>query len=265
MTTPSPSQKTNHQPPSPSRRHFLKMAGTASATALALGTLSQMPLIADACRVSQKVPNTTPQSLIPSTKETLIAKDFSHVPERNSKLSKKQLIEHIGLYEGYVKKLNQAQNKLNEANATGNFENIRTLQLKRSYSHDGAILHDYYFSNLGEDQPLIGKQTGTLLERDFGSVENYLNNLTAVGSKMRGWVITGFSHLDNKVYNYGLDAHDAGMPSHVSPLVVMDVYEHAYMIDFGTKRSEYLDVFKHSIRWEEVEKRLHQALQLASQ
>lgn len=245
-----------------SRRDFLKMAGTTGAAALTLGALTNLSQTAEACRVSQAVPADLPT--IQRATTTLPVKDFSMVAGRNSTLSASQINQHIGLYQGYVNKLNAANTALTTANQTHNYSSIRTLQLNRSYAYDGAILHDLYFSNLGEDQPTIGELTHQLLERDFGSMDQYYADVLAVGTKMRGWVITGYSQLDNRVYNFGLDAHDAGMPTRVCPLMVMDVYEHAYMIDFGTKRADYLNAFKHAIRWDEVEDRTRQALTFAA-
>jgi Fe-Mn family superoxide dismutase len=244
-----------------SRRDFLKMAGMASG-GLALAATQLGGGIAQACNPKLATPAAISDSApLPDVITTIPTKDFSSLKERVSGISWNQLSQHIGLYEGYVSKLNKANATLAEAQVKNTGElDTRNLQHKRSYALNGALLHDWYFSNMGEDQPMMGALTQRLINRDFGSQTNYLADLGRVGKASRGWAITGLSLLDNRVYNYGLDAHDTGTPVWFHPLLVMDVYEHAYMIDFGTNKQLYMDAFTSAIRWDEVEKRAKQAL-----
>ncbi len=238
-----------------SRRDVLKMAGAAGG-ALGLSALlaaSPVAPLVEACGMAKDT------ILLPApTTQPITPKDFTPLKDRVSGISWKQLSQHVGLYEGYVKKLNASNAALQAGKAT----DMRTLQHKHSYALNGALLHDWYFSNLGEDQPNMGTLMRRLVMRDFGSHEQYFADMTNVGKSMRGWVVTGLSLLDNRVYNYGLDAHDGGTPLWFHPLVVLDVYEHAYMIDFGTNKGDYLTVFGNAIRWDVVETRVKQALAL---
>ncbi len=238
-----------------SRRDVLKMAGAAGG-ALGMSALLAASPVAPLVQACQTAPEVMP--LPDPVTQPITPKDFTALKDRVSGISWQQLSQHVGLYEGYVKKLNASNAALQAGNAT----DMRTLQQKHSYSLNGALLHDWYFSNLGEDQPTMGTLTRRLIMRDFGSQDKYLADVASVGKSMRGWVVTGLSLLDNKVYNYGLDTHDTGTPLWFHPLVVLDVYEHAYMIDFGTNKANYLDVFGKSIRWNVVETRVKQALTL---
>lgn len=235
-----------------SRRDFLKLGTLAFGGAL----LAASPLNAIAATPSNLKPKNPPAKPLP----IIEVKSFDHLKGQIDGISWNQLSQHIGLYEGYVKKLNKAHKALNELSHSKQFDAIRDLQLKQSYSLNGAVLHDLYFSNMGGFGSSVGALTKELIIRDFGTMENYLADLKAVGAKMRGWALTGFNTLDGRLHNYGLDAHDVGTPLSVVPVLVMDVYEHAYMIDFGTKRAGYLDAFTNNINWHVVDERLKIAL-----
>ncbi|MDH4379654.1 MAG: Fe-Mn family superoxide dismutase [Vampirovibrionales bacterium] len=244
-----------------SRRDFLKQSG-ALGLGLGLSSLLSFPGLAAACGMdtSSKAKNSSEIPLL----SPLGVQDFSGLKDRVSKITWPQLCQHIGLYEGYVKKTNDALTQLATARTTSDYSTARTLQLNHSFARNGAILHAAYFNNLGEDQPTIGPLTAKLIARDFGSEAAFWGELMAIAKAMRGWVIVGYSTAENRLVHHGLDAHDGGSPLASIPLLVLDVYEHAYMIDFGTNRAGYLDVFKASIRWGVVEDRLKQALAVAN-
>jgi len=178
-------------------------------------------------------------------------------------ISQNQLNEHIGLYNGYVKKINDIQGlimgttpDLEKMNAT--YSPYRELHVEQTYALNGVILHEYYFENLGgaKKKPTETEMVHKLFSQEFGSWDNYVTHLTAVGKSMRGWAMTGYNMRDHRIHNYGLDLHNQWVPVHVIPLLVLDVYEHAYMIDFGTKRGAYLDAFMRNVNWEVVDQRL---------
>jgi Fe-Mn family superoxide dismutase len=244
-----------------SRREFLKQSG-ALGLGLGLSSLLSLPGLAAACGIgkSSKTKNAPEIPLF----TPLAAQDFSGLKGRVSKLTWPQLSQHIGLYEGYVKKTNDALTQLARARTSNDFSSARTLQLNHSFARNGALLHAAYFNNLGEDQPTMGPLTAKLIARDFGSEAAFWGELIAIAKAMRGWVILGYSTAENRLVHHGLDAHDGGSPVASIPLLVLDVYEHAYMIDFGTNRAGYLDAFKASIRWGVVEDRLKQALAVAN-
>src|SRR3989337_177248 len=100
------------------------------------------------------------------------------------------------------------------------------------------------------------------MDRDFGSWKECLADWKATAMSARGWVLTAYNFRDGLVHNYLLDAHNQLVPVGVWPLLVLDVYEHAYAIDFGVKRPPYIDVFMKNIRWDAVNKRLERVSKL---
>jgi Fe-Mn family superoxide dismutase len=174
-------------------------------------------------------------------------------------MSLNQLNQHYKLYEGYVNKTNEIWTILNEnklyENPNPTFSDTRSLMLGQSYSVDGVKLHELYFSNLigGNNKPY-----GDILneiQKKYGSYEFFKDRFKDVGLSMRGWVVLSIDPLDNNLHIYGLDAHDVGTVLMAYPLLVMDVYEHAYMIDFGIDRKKYIDVFMKNINWDVVNER----------
>jgi Fe-Mn family superoxide dismutase len=161
-------------------------------------------------------------------------------------ISAKQLAEHHDvLYAGYVKKLNEIRSKLvdadlSEANASYSF--YGELKRQETFTANAIRLHEMYFDNLGGD----GVCTGDILQlinEDFGSFEAWKDDMMAAGICARGWVVCAFDWTDGHIYNYVCDAHNLGCIWGCSPLVVLDVYEHAYFIDYATARKNYLDAF----------------------
>lgn len=252
------------------RRQFLRMAAATAGGGLL--AMTQLDGIAEACQKAQwsntdlqldetLLAQATPAATagLPQPVQTIQAKDFSHLQGTVEGISWNQLEQHIGLYNNYVKTLNTVQDQLAQAARGGNTADLRQLMLTQSYALDGAILHDLYFSNMGSTTNTPGELTARYLSRDFGGTQNFITQFEGVGAKMRGWAVAGLNMLDGKIHVYGLDAHDEGTPMGVYPLLIMDVYEHAYMIDFGTNRGRYLEVFRRNIDWTEVEQRLQSA------
>ncbi|MBI2587917.1 superoxide dismutase [Candidatus Azambacteria bacterium] len=175
-------------------------------------------------------------------------------------LSEKQLSEHHDvLYAGYVKKLNEIEEKLQTVdrsapNAT--YSDIRELKLEQTFAANGVKLHEYYFENMTPaPNPPAGK-IKELIERDFGSYEKWLEDFKASGMASRGWVVLAYDLDDGKLYNYLCDVHNQGGVWNAMALLVLDVYEHAYFIDYATKRKDYVEAFLKTIDWGEVNGRL---------
>lgn len=182
--------------------------------------------------------------------------DFSSVQG----ISLKQLQQHYKLYEGYVSKINEIWNIPNDAkefkDSNATYSKMRSLKLGETFALDGVKLHQLYFQNMtgGFNNP-----TGEiikLIKRDFNSCENFLQYFKNVGLAVRGWAILAIDPLDNRLHVFGADAHDVGAVWDAYPLLVMDVYEHAYFMDFGTDRSKYIDTFIKNINWRIVNGRL---------
>lgn len=179
-------------------------------------------------------------------------------------LSANQIDQHLTLYAGYVKKWNQIEDALqtvSRENISHSYSPFRALKVGETYAMNGTILHELYFENLGTPDTAPLPETKKLLEKHFGSVQNYLTDLKECGIAARGWVLTCYSLFDGSVRNYVLDSHNDHVPIMVVPLIVLDVYGHAYMIEFGINRKKYLKVFVDNINWPVIEKRVKKWVQ----
>ncbi len=190
---------------------------------------------------------------------TYKAHDFAALADRLNGLSANQIKSHIKLYEGYVAKSNAIHSELKTvdltpANAT--YATVRELLIESSYAHNGVVYHEYYFNNLGGKG---GEPQGPLragLEEQWGSVGKFMDFLKAAGKSARGWVIVGYNTRVGALDAFALDLHNIASPANIVPLVVLDVYEHAYMIDYGIDRGKYLDAFINNLDWSVIDKRL---------
>jgi Fe-Mn family superoxide dismutase len=167
------------------------------------------------------------------------------------------LEQHFKLYEGYVKKTNEIQAKLETADkseANGVYSLVGELKREETFAVNGMKLHEVYFGHLqGDGLPAqAGKPEGELvkmIERDFGSLDEWKADLVSTGLSARGWAITAFDFKDNRLHNYASDAHNVGAVWAAVPVIVLDVYEHAYFIDYGTSRKAYIDSFFKNLDW----------------
>ena len=179
-------------------------------------------------------------------------------------LSEKQLKEHHDvLYAGYVKKANEIEEKLKSvdistANAT--YSDLRELKMEETFAINGVKLHEGYFDNMAKiDKPglsILESKMGKLIERDFGSYEVWGKEFKAMGLCARGWVVLGYDLDEKKLKNVLCDSHNQGGVWNMIALLIMDVYEHAYFIDYATARKSYIETFFKNINWEEVNRRI---------
>ncbi len=174
-------------------------------------------------------------------------------------LSTSQLNQHQKLYAGYVEKRNQIDEKLkfvdrnNAANNT--YSPFRSLKISQTFARNGTLLHELYFENLHAGKK-IQSETEQLLIKNFGSIAAFKKDLIECASCSRGWVITSYCIDDGSVKNFVLDANNKNVPMLTIPILVIDVYEHAYMIDFGINRQAYLKTMWDNIDWDVVNKRV---------
>ncbi|MBI4321764.1 MAG: superoxide dismutase [Chloroflexi bacterium] len=173
-------------------------------------------------------------------------------------ISQRQIDEHFDvLYKGYVNKLNELEAKLqtvNVAEANATYSEIREIKKEEVFAADAVRLHEDYFENLGGDGVCKGNIL-SLINADFGSIDKWEAELRACGVASRGWVVLAYDWRDNKLHNYLTDIHSEGVWS-CAPVLIMDVYEHAYFIDYGTNRKAYIDAFVKNINWDVVNARL---------
>jgi superoxide dismutase, Fe-Mn family len=169
-------------------------------------------------------------------------------------LSERQMAEHVKLYEGYCKKIDEIRKKVSETNKEGNatYSEIRELKLEEGFCINAIKLHELFFEKLGKKE--IGKDLLDRITQSFGSYEYWKAEFIALAMSARGWVILAWDYKDNKLHNYIADMHNQGGVWDTVPLLVLDMYEHAYFIDFGTDKKKYIEWFLENINWEAVEK-----------
>ena len=194
-----------------------------------------------------------------SLSKQYVPKEFSIVMG-SKKLSPKQISDHKELYVGYVNKRNeisQALQTVDKSKANQSYSQLRGLKISETFARNGALLHELYFENIGAGTSM-GLETQEVLVKNFGSVQSFKEDLMAAAICARGWVLTCYNLDDHLVQNYVLDAHNETVPVLTIPLLAVDTYEHAYMIDFGINRKEYLNLLWDNINWDVVEGRVKQ-------
>ncbi len=191
------------------------------------------------------------------------AKNFNHLIGMNG-FSDQLLNNHFTLYQGYVTNTNKLVDTMMSMVRDGKANTLEFAELKRRFGWEfsGMRLHEYYFWNMTKKPSAMNKdsQLGKQIIKDFGSVENWETDFRAVGV-MRGigWVVLCYDPSGKKLFNIWINEHDAGHLAGTIPLLVMDVFEHAFMIDYGLKRADYINAFFKSIDWGVVAERLDDA------
>jgi Fe-Mn family superoxide dismutase len=170
------------------------------------------------------------------------------------------LNNHFTLYQGYVTNTNKVLDTLAAMLKEGKVGTPEYAELKRrlGWEFNGMRLHEYYFENLGGKAPLnkSGK-LGKKLAEEFGSYENWEKDFRGTAA-MRGigWTVLYQDNLTGKLINQWINEHDTGHPAGCTPILVLDVFEHAFMIDYGLKRADYIEAFFNNINWGVAEARL---------
>lgn len=170
------------------------------------------------------------------------------------------LNNHFTLYQGYVTNTNKLADILAAMLKEGKTGAPEYAELKRRFGweFDGMRLHELYFENLGGKTALV--KSGVLrkmIEASFGSYESWEQDFKATGA-MRGigWVVLYYDVPDCRLVNQWINEHDVGHLVGCQPILVMDVFEHAFMIDYGLKRADYIAAFFKNINWKTVENRI---------
>ena len=225
------------------RREFLKLTGAGGAA-----------LLLDVYGLS---------ALSPATKED---RNMSYTPKDYSKLigmpgfSEILLKNHFTLYQGYVTNTNKVLDLLAALLKEGKAGTPEYSELKRrlGWEFNGMRLHELYFENLGGKAALDpAGRLAKALAVEFGSAELWEKDFRATGA-MRGigWVVLYQDTVGDRLINFWINEHDVSHPAGCTPLLVMDVFEHAFMLDYGLKRPDYIEAFFKAVDWKAVEARL---------
>jgi superoxide dismutase, Fe-Mn family len=170
-------------------------------------------------------------------------------------ISRESVEAHYKLYEGYVAKRNDILSKLAEVDlesANQVYSEVRALKVDLSFAIGGIKNHEVYFDHLGGGGGDPDGPVGALIRRDFGSVETWRADLKATGMAGRGWAWTAYDWDERRVFNYVGDAQNTFPVWNATPLVALDVYEHAYFLDYRTDRASYIDAFFDNLDWDVV-------------
>lgn len=128
----------------------------------------------------------------------------------------------------------------------------------RTAKANSVILHELYFENMTGDKGDPGSQLAATIKSRFGSVDRWLDDFQAAAKSCRGWAVLSFHPVNGRLYNQATDSHDDGPCWFGVPLLVIDMYEHAYYIDFQNRKADYVTRFAEHIDWQVVSRRLTQ-------
>ena len=171
-------------------------------------------------------------------------------------ISRESVEAHYKLYQGYVAKRNEILGKLAGVDlAAGNqvYSEVRALKVELTFAVGGVKNHEIYFEHLGGEG---GDPTGLaadLIKRDFGSIADWRADLKATGLAGRGWAWTAYDWDEGRLFNYIGDTQNTFPIWNATPLVALDVYEHAYFLDYQTDRASYIDAFFNNLDWPTID------------
>ena len=170
-------------------------------------------------------------------------------------ISRETVEAHYKLYQGYVNKRNEilaALDGVDLGSANQVYSELRALKVDLTFAIGGIKNHELYFEHLGGHGGDPAGVFGTLVKRDFGSVDAWRADLKATGLAGRGWAWTAYDWDEGRLFNYIGDAQNTFPVWNASPVVALDVYEHAYFIDFATDRGAYIDAFFNNLDYDVV-------------
>jgi Fe-Mn family superoxide dismutase len=170
-------------------------------------------------------------------------------------ISRASIEAHHRLYQGYVSKRNEILGKLESADrSTANqvYSDLRALKVDLTFAIGGIKNHEVYFEHLGGAGGDPSGRFADLVERDFGSAGAWRDDLAATGMAARGWAWTAYDWDEQRLFNFLGDAQNTFPVWNATPLVALDVYEHAYFLDYQTDRASYVEAFLANLDWDVV-------------
>jgi len=167
-------------------------------------------------------------------------------------ISRASVEAHYKLYQGYVSKRNEILKKLESVElgaANQVYSDLRALKVDLTFAVGGIKNHELYFEHLGGAGGEPDGAVAALIKRDFGSFAAWRADLKATGLAARGWAWTAYDWDEGRLFNYIGDTQNTFPIWNATPLVALDVYEHAYFLDFQTDRGSYIDAFFANLDW----------------
>jgi superoxide dismutase, Fe-Mn family len=187
-----------------------------------------------------------------STFEAIVPRELKPALLELDGISRDTVEAHYKLYEGYVNKRNEILQKLDgvdTGSANQVYSEVRALKVDFSFAIGGIKNHEIYFEHLGGGGGDPDGIIGDLIERDFGSFQAWRTDLKATGMAGRGWAWTAYDWDEGRLFNYVGDAQNTFPIWNATPLIALDVYEHAYFLDYQTDRASYIDAFFANLDW----------------
>ena len=172
-------------------------------------------------------------------------------------ISRTSVEAHYRLYQGYVNKRNEILGKLGSVDlgaANQVYSDLRALKVDLTFAIGGIKNHEHYFEHLGGAGGDPDGAFAQLVERDFGSIDAWRADLKATGIAARGWAWTAYDRDEHRLFNYIGDAQNTFPVWNATPLVALDVYEHAYFLDYQTDRASYIDAFLANLDWDAIDR-----------
>ena len=187
-----------------------------------------------------------------------IVKDYTHLRSGAFGLSHNQLDQHVRLYAGLVGKLNEIEQKLSHVDrgaASAVFNEYAELKRREAFALNGTYLHELYFDSLGSSPLLEGSALRMAIEKSFGSEAVWQRDFRAAATSTTGWVLLTLSGIDGLLHTYAVESNHIGLPVEQTILLAADCWEHAYTLDFGMAKQDYLSAFFKHIDWTIVQTR----------
>lgn len=185
-------------------------------------------------------------------------------PEELQGISKRTTeIHHGKLYAGYVNKRNEVEQKMKETDlsaANQIYSQWRGLKDGETFAANGMVLHEIFFDILGGDGVVEDTGIQQAIIEDFGSWERFIEEFEATAMSARGWAVLAYDPSDKRLHIYQADAQNQGAVWGAVPVLPLDVYEHAYMIDFGSDRKTYVHALFENVDWQKVDRRYNKAI-----
>jgi len=194
---------------------------------------------------------------------TYTAQNFEHLLGLKG-FSDQLLQNHFKLYQGYVANTNKLLDALTAMEKEGKTGTPEYAELKRRFGWEfnGMRLHELYFGNMSKKKTTLPEKSALYkkMVETFGSGEGCEKAFTATGT-MRGigWVVMCYDPVGKKLFHIWVNEHDVGHLAGTVPLLIMDVFEHAFMFDYGLNRADYIKAFIDAIDWEVVQERFKKA------